>query len=617
MSIVKLGTSSVHSQGKSKFHRSHHFDYQNEVAMLVGDNKAGIGGVPMAGQKPSEGSKFPKGHGASRPAWVAFDRQVLCFDAYFQESVQERQDEQYRVRHCKVYFHLEDDSVQVIEPRVKNSGIPQGTLIRRHRIPLPSPNDDKFYTVDDFNVGKDVILYGRTFKLTSCDTFTRNFLKKLGIHVNEQLPGPPTDPYIDSRQKQENSMQPLRPYEKYDTMMQFMDHDRHVLRFYCYWDDSDSMFGDSREMILHYFLADDTIEISEISLPNSGRDATPKFLRRARLPKDIVPLHQPGEAASRTVLNVFGPSKGQAGRYILDSLKTGAVHDKYYTDADLQIGAMINVCGRKFILCDCDEFTKHYYYTKYNIQEFTPVKYKKDVASVISKEMPPYNGFGSEEDSRCSCMGLIPKPPRRDFKKFMEKDRRGMESNVLRIVARLDTNKPIDMDRRFVISYFLSDDTISVFEPPQRNSGIIGGKFLERGRIKKPLISGDVNQLSGFYNASDLYVGGCVEFNNHKFVLIDADEYAFLYMERHSSEFPHASIKAINKKLQQMIADSPVENMSEEICRSFSRNDPEGCGLLNYEQFHNLLSQISGGKLSEHEIISIGRYKLFSYLICC
>lgn len=38
---------------------------------------------------------------------------------------------------------------------------------------------------------------------------------------------------------------------------------------------------------------------------------------------------------------------------------------------------------------------------------------------------------------------------------------------------------------RFIISYFLSDDTILVFEPPQRNSGILGGKFLERGRIKK------------------------------------------------------------------------------------------------------------------------------------
>ena len=54
----------------------------------------------------------------------------------------------------------------------------------------------------------------------------------------------------------------------------------------------------------------------------------------------------------------------------------------------------------------------------------------------------------------------------------MEKDRRGLDSNVLRFLAKMDTTKPIDMERRFIISYFLSDDTILVFEPPVRNSGI-------------------------------------------------------------------------------------------------------------------------------------------------
>ena len=49
--------------------------------------------------------------------------------------------------------------------------------------------------------------------------------------------------------------------------------------------------------------------------------------------------------------------------------------------------------------------------------------------------------------------------------------RHGLDSNVLRFVCRLDTSKPIDIDRRFILSYFLSDDTISVFEPPVRNSG--------------------------------------------------------------------------------------------------------------------------------------------------
>ena len=174
----------------------------------------------------------------------------------------------------------------------------------------------------------------------------------------------------------------------------------------------------------------------------------------------------------------------------------------------------------------------------------------------IPREVPPYEGFqiGSEEDSLANCLNLIPKPPKRDFIKFMEKDRlgirmhctctlcvctyvqtnsvnlcccntrmylrtyicmyvcmfrnlplhrayvlwfhifpcgdhpltafwlvipthlcpccrHGLDSNVLRFVACLDTTKPIDMDRRFIVSFFLSDDTISIHEPPQRNSG--------------------------------------------------------------------------------------------------------------------------------------------------
>ena len=64
--------------------------------------------------------------------------------------------------------------------------------------------------------------------------------------------------------------------------------------------------------------------------------------------------------------------------------------------------------------------------------------------------------------------------------------RQGLDSHVLRFFARLDTNRPIDMDRTFIISFFLSDDTISVFEPEKRNSGIVHGKFIERSKIKKP-----------------------------------------------------------------------------------------------------------------------------------
>ena len=68
----------------------------------------------------------------------------------------------------------------------------------------------------------------------------------------------------------------------------------------------------------------------------------------------------------------------------------------------------------------------------------------------------------------------------------MAKDRHGMESNQLRFVCRLDTADPIQKLRRFVVTFYLADDTISVFESSGRNSGIIGGKFLERSRVPLP-----------------------------------------------------------------------------------------------------------------------------------
>lgn len=78
---------------------------------------------------------------------------------------------------------------------------------------------------------------------------------------------------------------PFRPYQSFDTLKRFLQFDGKVLRFFCLWDDSHSLFGDRRELVLHYFLSDDTIEIRELLSLNSGRDAMSSFLRRGKLPK--------------------------------------------------------------------------------------------------------------------------------------------------------------------------------------------------------------------------------------------------------------------------------------------------------------------------------------------
>ena len=73
--------------------------------------------------------------GTNAPGWVAFDKVCLRFDAYFQESVNERRDENFRIRKCKILFYPEDDTIQVNETVTDNSGMPQGVLIRRGPMP--------------------------------------------------------------------------------------------------------------------------------------------------------------------------------------------------------------------------------------------------------------------------------------------------------------------------------------------------------------------------------------------------------------------------------------------------------------------------------------------------
>ena len=57
------------------------------------------------------------------------------------------------------------------------------------------------------------------------------------------------------------------------------------------------------------------------------------------------------------------------------------------------------------------------------------------------REIAPYNGFGSREDSLANCDSLMPKPPQKDFIKFMQKDRDGLNSHELRFIAKLVSGK--------------------------------------------------------------------------------------------------------------------------------------------------------------------------------
>lgn len=61
--------------------------------------------------------------------------------------------------------------------------------------------------------------------------------------------------------------------------------------------------------------------------------------------------------------------------------------------------------------------------------------------------------------------------------------------------------------------------------------------------MKKPGQELFKSEMSKYYKAQDLYVGARLNINSQPFQLVDAEEYAFNYMEQHADEVAHMYIQ--------------------------------------------------------------------------
>lgn len=81
--------------------------------------------------------------------------------------------------------------------------------------------------------------------------------------------------------KSKDSDKPKKLQSDAKKLEKFLKFDNCCLRFDAYWDDRGSLSGDIHNLIVYYYLADDTIQITEIS--KQGRPTI--LYKRLKLPK--------------------------------------------------------------------------------------------------------------------------------------------------------------------------------------------------------------------------------------------------------------------------------------------------------------------------------------------
>jgi EF-hand domain-containing protein 1 len=87
---------------------------------------------------------------------------------------------------------------------------------------------------------------------------------------------------------------------------------------------------------------------------------------------------------------------------------------------DVRPNDFIIVFGRSFYVNGCDPFTHNYFKTALGLEFPLGDGLEKIREKHPGLIIPPYNGFGDEEDSLGNVYRLVPKPPKKDYFKWVD-----------------------------------------------------------------------------------------------------------------------------------------------------------------------------------------------------
>lgn len=422
----------------------------------------------------------------------------------------------------------------------------------------------------------------KILSLTSCDRATKEYLEaNFGIVQPDPVEAP-VDPYTTYRKSIEAG--PADTWGKFHAKKNenktfneallghsvdnagregFIKYGNQTLKFRCCWDDTSHLYGDVIEFSLTYYLADDTLEIISIPSPLTKEQSRLKLLKKSKLPRNF--------HSTMTL--------GNRGKT-----------EEFFHWSDFYIGLELEVYGRNLRLVDADKATREFY-NEQQVPLANPIVLPQPEVVVHEREIPPPTGFGSEEDSLRSITGsLMPGPP--PMKKLGE-------NKVLSFLASLASGGIDDVDRRFVVTYYVQDNTLKITEPPVRNSGFTGGCFLSR-RTVKHANGGDL------INERDFFVGRIIKILKHEFLLLDTNDATLRWME--DKGFPQSSFYGILDRIRPRLHPYAVDGTLTRLFRQLET--PEGGpGFATKEALHAVFDKfgLMSEFLCDHELRTILR----------
>jgi len=474
--------------------------------------------------------------------------------------------------------YLEDGSTRVSEKRVENSGIVTGEIARRHRV---AKKDGGYYTVDDFDVGAEIEVFGRAYHIIDMDDFTREFYDLNGMTRGdaEDMPGDYLEPASRTLPATIHSY-PDVCFQSQGMSDRFLNLDGKVLRFYCSWKD-DKPYGEETHYVLNYFLVDDTAEVLEIHERNDGRGNWGALLKRRPLFKGL---------PRQVIETEEDRKKNPQPRF-------------HWTE--FRVGDTINIYNRDFRIMDCDAFTRDWM-QKHNIEQPAALHPEPPAVTEYKRRVPAHQGKpGSEEDSFQNVVNpLMPKRTKKDFVKELANG-----SKVMRFKCSIKTKHPEDEGRLFIVSFYLADDSIAVYERPTRNTfaGLRadGCKFLERSRVRIPGAStGPLPTYYGAEEVRDWGPGSEIHIHSHVFVVQEIDDFtSTLQSGQASRSDPHRTLVVAQ------IAEQ-LKRVAIKDTEQFEFFDRKDDGVITADELDQTLKSL-GIRISEaevHDLISIYDY---------